>query len=341
MQYGNSEARMHAQGTLTYHSPPPTTATTVIDPQHFDHTSIFTIAVFPQPPSPLSVLAVGWSRTLVPEHEYSSSTIDATGAVFSGSSCGCAQLSHQHTDPDGGGSPTLVDLEGQQVHDRRDRRGALRAFELVRPAVRPTHEWSSSTIDATGAVFSGDSYDHAQLSGQSTDPDGSSADGGGSPSLVAWVQVEGSYSVLLGAATAGIDRTEHLVGGPQPSWGVILRNRGVFHGSEWVGDGREAGPDRFSDSCVLRVAIDSGAGTLSISIVGGDDLGVVIDQLPNDEPLHLAVATDSGDCRVTLLDGESIGGFWLRALIQPNMNAHKHTDAHTQNTRTHTYKHTG
>ena len=164
-----------------------------------------------------------------------------------------------------------------------------------------------------------------QLSHQHTDPDG------GSPTLLAWVQVEGHNGVRLGAATAGIDRSRGMAdsfGGPQPSWGIALGYRDVFRRGEWVeGGGREAGPDKFPVPCVLRVTIDSGAGTLSVAIAGGEDLGVVVDQLPTNEQLHLAVGTFHDDCRVTLLDGEPTGGFMrasVRACDRPCVHAQPH-----------------
>jgi hypothetical protein len=203
----------------------------------------------------------------------------------------------------------------------------------------PEHESSSSTIDATGAVVSGDSYARPHLSGQSTDPSG-----GGSPTLVAWVQVEGSDDVRLGAGTAGIDRARRMVvdlwdridGGPQPSWGVELWDRYVFRRGECVWNGREAGPDSFPVPCVLRVAVDSSAGTLSFAIAGGNDLGVVVDQLPTDEPLHLAVGTAKPRCMVTLLDGEPTGGFKR----EHTRHRHRHRHNTSTHTRTHTHKQT-
>jgi hypothetical protein len=167
----------------------------------------------------------------------------------------------------------------------------------------PEHEFIRSTIDAAGAVVAGNSYGIAHLSDQHTDP----KPAGGSTTLVAWVRVEGCNDVRLGAATAGIDRTTGMDSPGQPFWGFRLLNRSVYRPGKRVRDGRGAGPDEFELPCTLRLTIDSIAGTLSVAIVGGDDLGVVVDQLPTDEPLHLAVGTYVRACRITLLDGEPTG----------------------------------
>jgi hypothetical protein len=167
------------------------------------------------------------------------------------------------------------------------------------------------TIDTAGAVVAGGSFCYAHLSDQHTDPKPAE---GGSTTLVAWVRVEGYSRTLLGAASAGIDRTEPMTRrmelmdfSGQPFWGFHLRSRSIYRRGERVRGGRGRGPDEFELSCTLRLTIDSSAGTLSIAIAGGDDLGVVVDQLPTDEPLHLAVGTCDHRCRVTLLESDPTG----------------------------------
>ena len=48
---------------------------------------------------------------------------------------------------------------------------------------------------------------------------------------------------------------------------------------------------------------------LSVAIVDDDDVKVEVDQLPNDETLHLAVGTEDDTCRVMLLDAEPTSKF--------------------------------
>ena len=70
-------------------------------------------------------------------------------------------------------------------------------------------------------------------------------------------------------------------------------------------NGRTSGPRAFPVPCTLEVTVNSANGTLALRVVGGEDLGVVIDTLPKQEPLHLAVGTGSGSCKVTLLTSEA------------------------------------
>ena len=150
--------------------------------------------------------------------------------------------------------------------------------------------------------------------------------------LVAFVRVEGSNCALLGAATAALDRVEVMDECGQPFWGCRLdiccdeyhleiKDLDTNFASA-VAAGRVAkkaercAPGRqkavFPVPCVVRVTIDGGAGTLSMSIVGGEDLGVVVSGLPTDVALHLAAGTGEDSSfspvwpRLTLLDGEQV-----------------------------------
>ena len=58
----------------------------------------------------------------------------------------------------------------------------------------------------------------------------------------------------------------------------------------------------------LAVTVDSASGTLAVRIVGGEDLGIVIDSLPKQERLHLAVGTYDDSCKITLLSEGDVAG---------------------------------
>ena len=118
-----------------------------------------------------------------------------------------------------------------------------------------------------------------------------------------YVKVDGSNYVLLAAATSDLDLDVNMSFNKRV-WGCWLCYRYIFLAGEISGDGRTAGPVEFPVPCTLEVTVNSANGTLALRIVGGEDLGVVIDTLPKQQPLHLAVGTGDDECKVTLLASE-------------------------------------
>jgi hypothetical protein len=115
--------------------------------------------------------------------------------------------------------------------------------------------------------------------------------------------------MLLGAATPDLDVDVRMQKNKKV-WCFGTRSRWMFLAGTKVGpNGRKGGPSEFpveeDNSCSIVISVDSAVGTLSVKIVGGDDLGVVIDSLPKNEKLHLAVGTGKPECKVTLLPPNS------------------------------------
>jgi len=123
-----------------------------------------------------------------------------------------------------------------------------------------------------------------------------------------YVKVEGSNYVSLGAATPDLDLDVAMFKNKRV-WYCNLYNRNIYLAGKPVRGGRRAGYDDFVVPCTLEVTVNSANGTLALCVVGGGDLGVVIDAtLPKQQPLHLVVGSCDQRCKVTLLTPEAEAG---------------------------------
>ena len=104
-------------------------------------------------------------------------------------------------------------------------------------------------------------------------------------------------------------------------WCFLPNNRKTYLAGTRLSEGRAAGPGTFEVPFTLDVTVDAGAGTLAVAVVDGKgkdwkgstksygettdwsgrDLGMVIQGMKTDAPIHLAVGTNNDACQMTLL----------------------------------------
>ena len=125
------------------------------------------------------------------------------------------------------------------------------------------------------------------------------------------VKVEDSNIVMLGAmrnSEAGCMDLEKQMQYNENAWCFSLCHRLTYIMGNQVNGGRKAGPEEFPVPVTLDITIDASAGTIAAAVVGGEDLGIIISGVKTDSPLHLAVGTGNGACKVTLLEAAGNAG---------------------------------
>lgn len=160
------------------------------------------------------------------------------------------------------------------------------------------HTKKYSHVMKSPTQLHGDTHGYPFLSEKGCPPGGE---------MVYRVGVEGSNAVVLGAMRyppAGTTNLEEWMCNSKDAWCCDLCSRYIFLAGKKVKGGRTAGPDEFTVPCTLDVTVNAKEGTLALAVVGGIDMGVVIRGMPTDAPLHLAVGTYDGSCKVTLLARE-------------------------------------